>query len=100
MCVSTCHVENCLSLFYYCGVDLSDFRETSQFRKELPCFLITTRAEGMEDIESWIVINCTTVESVLELVSTFRLACSSQRQETNNNNNRIYIAPFPKDTKR
>ena len=29
-----------------------------------------------------IVINCTAAESVLKLVSTFRLACSSHRQET------------------
>ena len=28
------------------------------------------------------MINCTTDESVLKLVSTFRLACSSERQET------------------
>ena len=49
--------------------------------------LITTRAEG---IENWlgllayrIIINYTAAKSVLNLVSTFRLACSdSHRQET------------------
>ena len=37
-----------------------------------------------------IVINCTTAESVLGLVSTFRLACSSHRQETEEISGLIY----------
>ena len=56
------------------------------FFKELSCFLTTTRAEGIKTIAvtsalayNIIVINCTTAESVLVLVSTFRLACSSHR---------------------
>ena len=35
-----------------------------------------------------IVINCTTAESVLKLVSTLRLACSSHSQEKN----KLYLA--------
>ena len=91
-----CSLEECHSIFYYLGVDLLDVRETSQFLKELvtsqflkelSCFLTTTRAEGIDKLSGTttlayrIVIKCTTAESVLKFVSTFRLACSSHRQE-------------------
>ena len=55
----------------------SGVRETSQFWKELSCFFKTiTRADGIENrlgllLAYRIVINCTTAESVLELVSLY-----------------------------
>ena len=81
-------IENCLSLFYYRRVDFLDVWETSQFWKELSCFFNYypggryRKLAGTTTLAYRIVINCTTGESVLELVSTFRLACSSHRQET------------------
>ena len=74
-------------LFYYRRVDLSRFfQETSQFRKELSCFLTTSlggryrKLAGTATLAYRIVI--TTAKSVLELVSMFQPPCSSHRQET------------------
>ena len=78
--MSTCQVEfifrEPLSLFYYRGVDLLLFNYM---------YICTTRGRyrnlaGTTTLAYRIVINCTTAESALELVSTFRLACSSHRQ--------------------
>ena len=88
MCVSTFQVEFVLRELS-CFILLPQSRysgvwETSQFWKELSCFLAVTRADGIENrlglLAYRIVVNCTTV---LKLVSTFQLACSSHRQETN-----------------
>ena len=70
-------LENCLSIFYYCEVDLSDCSgDFSVLKRSVLLFnyypggryrklaVTTTLAYR-------IVINCTTAESVLELVSTF-----------------------------
>ena len=56
--------------------------------KELSCFLTTSWAEGTQNwlgpttLAYRIIIVCTTAEIVLELVSTFRLVCSSHHHET------------------
>ena len=56
--------------------------------KHCPAFFTTTWGEryrklaGTTTLAYRIVRNCTTVEWVLRLVSTFRLACSTHRQET------------------
>ena len=81
-----CSLENCLSLFYYRGVDVLDVQESSQFWKELSCFFNYSpggrcrKLAGRTTSAYRMVFNCTTTESVLKLVSMFQLACSSHRQ--------------------
>ena len=84
MCVSTCQVEFVLrelSFFIRCSGDFSVLKRTvllfnyysgGRYRK----------LAGTTSLAFRIVFNCTNAESVLELVSSFQLACSSHRQET------------------
>ena len=94
MCVSTCQVEFVLrelsffillprSRFIGCSGDFSVLKRTVLLFNYYPGGRYRKLA-GTTTLAYRIVINCTTAESVLELVSTFRLACSSHRQETNN----------------
>ena len=90
MCVSTCLVEFVLkelscyillprSRFIRCSGDFSVLKKTVLLFNYYPGGRYRKQA-GTTTLVYKIVINCTAAEAVLELVSTFRLACSSHRQ--------------------
>ena len=92
MCVSTCQVEFVLrelsffillpqSRFIGCSVDFSVLKRTVQLFNYHPGGRYRKLA-GTTTLAYRIVINCTTTESVLELVSTSWVAWSIHRQET------------------
>ena len=92
MCVSTCQVEFVLgelscfillprSRYIGCSEDFSVLKRTVLLFNYYPGGRYWKSA-GTTTLAYRIVINCTTTVSVLELVSTLRLPCSSHRQET------------------